>query len=319
MIRNLLLISNSKTRAEPKVFLGYCQPQIRQHFGGVKEVLFVPYAEPSAIDRVVLANQRASRQQLTIPTSIERMDAYTEYMRPRFEEMGYRLTGIHTVKDPLKAVENAEAVYVGGGNTFDLLSALQQRHLIEPLRARIQEGMPYMGVSAGIVIAGMNICTSNDNAKPLQDLDALEAVPFNLKPHYLEKVTVSDEIRARIMEIAPAVVALIDHQGESHKDRIMEFHHHFPYNVVGLREGAMLKVKDDSVTLLGTSGARIFRQQELVNDYEPAEEFSPGDSLDFLCSGKVEKVPSARVANALYLEWLDSLSPFDRMMYVMHY
>ncbi len=319
MPKNLLLISNSKTRAEPTVFLGYCQPQIQQHFGDVREVLFIPYAEPSAIDRVVLAKQRARHQPLTIPTSTERMDAYTEYMRPRFEEMGYNLTGIHQAKNPVKAVEEAEAVYVGGGNTFDLLSALQQRRLIEPLQKRIREGMPYMGVSAGTVIAGMNICSSNDNAKPLPDLDSLEAVPFNIKPHYFDKVTVSDEVRTRITEFAPEVVALIDHQGESHKDRIMEFHHHFPYNVVGLREGAMLKVKGDSVTLLGTSGARVFRQQELVNDYEPAEEYRPGESLDFLCSGKFERVPSARVANALYIAWLDSLSPFDRRAYLLGY
>ena len=319
MERNLLLISNSKTRAEPTVFLGYCQPQIQQHFGDVEEVLFVPYAEPSAIDKVALAKQKANHQSLTLPTSEERMDAYTEYMKPRFQEMGYTLTGIHRAKDPIKAMEKARAVYAGGGNTFDLLSALQQRHLIEPLRKRINDGMPYMGVSAGTVIAGMNICTSNDNAKPLQDLDALEAVPFNIKPHYFEKVAISDEIRAKIMAISPDVVTLIDHQGESHKDRIMEFHHHFPYTVVGLREGAMLKVKDNSVTLLGTSGARIFKQEELVHEYEPAKEFTPGNSLDFLCAGEVKKVSSVSVANALFLKWYNKLDPFNRMMYNLHY
>ncbi len=319
MNRNLLLISNSKTRAEPTVFLGYCQSQIQQHFGDVKEILFVPYAEPSAIDKVVLAKQRALHQLVTIPTSEERMEAYTEYMKPRFAEMGYQLMGIHKSKDPVKAIENASGVYVGGGNTFDLLSALQQRQLINPLRKRIHEGMPYMGVSAGTVIAGMNICSSNDNAKPLQDMDALEAVPFNIKPHYFDKVTISSEIREQVLAISPAVVELIDHQGESHKDRIIEFHHHFPYAVVGLREGAMLQVNNDTITLLGTRGARLFRMEELVNEYEPAQEFAPGDSLDFLCTQEVKKVSSASVANAIYLAWYNGQSDFNKMMIRMHY
>jgi len=319
-MKDLLLISNSKTRAEP-TFLGYCQREIQEHFGAVTEVLFVPYAEPSAIDGLVLARQRAERQEeLTLPTSVERLDAYTEYMRPIFGRMGYKLVGIHEAKNPVTAIENAQALYVGGGNTFDLLSALQQRHLVDPLRVRIERGMPYMGVSAGTVIAGMNLCSSNDNALPLPDMDALEAVPFNIKPHYLDKVVLDDPaLRAMLEASAPDVLAFLDHQGESHKDRIMEFHHHFPYVVVGLREGSMLKVEGDHVKLLGTSGARVFKQKELVNGYEPAEEFKPGDSLDFLCSEKVKKVSSASVANAVYLEWLGSLTPLERSMYLMGY
>ncbi|MBS3152177.1 Type 1 glutamine amidotransferase-like domain-containing protein [Candidatus Woesearchaeota archaeon] len=320
MARNLLLVSNSKTRDQPKVFLGYCENQVKEHFDGVKNILFIPYAEPNAVDRVIIEKLKASGGELSIPSSEERRNTYTELLQARFRQMGFELKNIQYADSVIEAIREAEGFYVGGGNTYDLLRTLDCTGAIGALRERISQGVPYLGVSAGTVVAGMNICTSNDNSKPNSDLDALQFVPFNIKPHYLERVEVTDGQRARIMEISPEVVALLDHQGESHLDRIMEFHHHFPYTVVGLKEGAMLKVEGYDVKLLGTSNARVFRREAFVNFYELPEIYNPGDSLDFLIrNAPKEKVSSREVLHEAFTgpgSWLASLDPISRHLYL---
>ena len=140
MVRNLLLISNSKTKEQPN-FLGYCQREVQEHFGSIERVLFIPYAEPSAIDGLILA-ERTDEYQSSIPTSRERRDAYTKLIRSRFEGMGYELLGIHETSDPVKAVEAAQGIFCGGGNTYDLWRGMEENYLIKPLQRRIAEGMP---------------------------------------------------------------------------------------------------------------------------------------------------------------------------------
>lgn len=319
MERNLLLVSNSKTREQPGVFLGYCEKEIREHFDGVKNILFIPYAEPSAVDGIVINNLKATGDELRMPTSLERRNAYTALLQARFKQIGLQLDNIEEAGNAIESTKKAEGFFFGGGNTFDLLRTIHGTGIRYHLKKRLDNGVPYLGVSAGTVVAGTNICTSNDNAKPTISLDALELIPFNIKPHYLEKIVVTDEQRAEIMKIAPEVVALLDHQGESHRDRIMEYHHDFPYMVVGLREGAILQVKGNKVKLLGTSSARVFRKEAFVNEYEPAEVYNPGDSLDFLIS----EAPKERVSTDHVLRkaergpgsWYANLSKLDRKIY----
>ncbi len=327
MVNNLLLVSNSKTRDQPKVFLGYCEKEITEHFAGVKTVLFIPYAGPSAIDELILSGKRKAGEKLEIPKYEERMGSYTKFMKQRFEQMGFELRGIQDGENARKAVNNAEAIYVGGGNTFDLLRKLQGTGVTGHIKERVKDGMPYLGVSAGTVIAGMNIATSNDNAKPVGDLDALQFIPFGIKPHYLDKIVVTDEERAKVMEINPRIVDLIDHQGESHKDRIMEYHHDFPYPVIGLREGGILKIKGDEIKLLGTGEARIFYREDFVNGYEPAKVYKPGDLLDHILYSDYARKDSPRgtfrsreiihQAETGPDSWLASLSEFERYLYLI--
>ena len=160
---------------------------------------------------------------------------------------------------PVAAVERAEALFIGGGNTFRLLDALWRHALIEPIRRRVQAGMPYVGTSAGSNVACPSIRTTNDMpiVQP-PSFAALNLVPFNINPHYQDPIPGST------------------HMGETREQRIAEFHEENAPPVVGLREGAWLLVEDSTVVLSGSTGARLFRRGEA-----PAE-FATGSRLDFL-------------------------------------
>ena len=114
----LLLISNSTLYGSG--YLDHAETEIRDFLGAVKRVLFVPFA---------LLNR----------------DAYTTNAKTRFAKMGYELSSIHTTNDPRQSVAEAEAIFIGGGNTFRLLKALYDFELLEPIRRRVAEGMPYIG------------------------------------------------------------------------------------------------------------------------------------------------------------------------------
>src|SRR5215469_3813026 len=163
----------------------------------------------------------------------------------------------HALFDVRAAVRNAEAVFIGGGNTFRLLSALYELDLLEPIRHRVAEGMPYVGSSAGAIVAGPSLGTTKD--MPIVEppsFDALALVPFQLSPHYLDPDPTST------------------HMGETQEERIGQFLEEHDRTVVGLREGAILRVDGDGVTLTGVAGARIFRRGA------PPLEASPPCRLD---------------------------------------
>jgi dipeptidase E len=216
----LLLVSNSTLYGSG--YLDHCAEAIASFLGpSVSRVLFVPYA---LFDR----------------------DGYAAKTRPRFEAMGYVLDSIHNLAGgPVEAVERAEALFIGGGNTFRLVDALWRHELIEPIRRRVRSGMPYVGTSAGSNVACPSIRTTND--MPIVEppsFSALNLVPFNINPHYQDAV--------------PGTT----HMGETREERIAQFHEENPQPVVGLREGAWLLVEDSTVLLSGTNGARLFRRGE---------------------------------------------------------
>jgi dipeptidase E len=227
----LLLISNSTLYGGG--YLDHCAAAIEGFLRpGVSRVLFVPYA---LFDR----------------------DAYASRARDRFARMGFELDSIHDAEaGPVAAVERAEAMFVGGGNTFRLLDALWRGGLIEPIARRVRAGLPYIGSSAGSNVACVTIKTTND--MPIVQpptFDALNLVPFNINPHYLDPVPGST------------------HMGETREERIVQFHEENTPPVVGLREGAWLHVDDRGVTLAGSTGARLFRRGQ------PPTEFRPGQRL----------------------------------------
>jgi dipeptidase E len=230
-----LLISNSTMPGRP--FLAHAKGAIRDFLGPERtRVLFVPYAAV-----------RVSH------------DEYAATAREAFESLGYDFVSLHQVEDPLSAVETAETIFVGGGNTFQLLRALYDLSLMQPIRKQVIEGVPYIGSSAGSNLACPTIRTTND--MPIVEppsFKALGLVPFQVNPHYLDGHPKG-------------------HQGETREERIVEF---LALNsgvyVVGLREGGLLRVEGPSVTLLGDRPARVF-----LLGRDPVE-CAPGDSLGFL-------------------------------------
>ena len=228
----LLLISNSTLHGSG--YLDHAEAEIRDFLGEVKRVLFVPFA---LYDR----------------------DAYAATARDRFAKMGYELSSVHDAGDPLRAVADTQAIFVGGGNTFRLLKTLYDRELLTPIRQRVADGMPYVGSSAGSNIAAPTIKTTNDMpiVQP-PSFDALGLVSFQINPHYLDPDPNSK------------------HMGETREKRLQEFLEENDTPVLGLREGAIARCENDRITLKGSTGARIFRR-----GLDPVETF-PGDRLDEL-------------------------------------
>ncbi|MDT4898259.1 MAG: dipeptidase [Acidobacteriota bacterium] len=219
-------------------FLEHAVSDIKDFLGAeVKRVLFVPFAGVT-----------------------RSYDEYAATVRDRFAEMGYLLDSVHETADPVKAVESAEAVAVGGGNTFHLLRELSERGLIESIRERVEAGaLPYIGWSAGSNVACPTIRTTND--MPIVEpasFNALNLVPFQINPHYTDE-------------------KLTAHSGETREQRIAEFLKANPdATVVGLREGSILRIEGRTVKLLGEKTARLFKSGE------EAKEIKPVDSLGFL-------------------------------------
>lgn len=191
-----------------------------------------------------------------VPYAFKDYDSYIAIARPAFESMGFTCRGIHE-GDPRQNLREAGAVFIGGGNTFRLLDTLYREQLVEPLRERVKSGMPYAGASAGSNVATLNIRTTND--MPILQpptFDALGFIPFNLNPHYLDPDPTSK------------------HMGETRETRIREFHEENEQPVLGLREGSMLWVDDDTAQIRGEVGARLFVRGEEARELEPGADVS---------------------------------------------
>ena len=228
----LLLISNSTNAGE--AYLEYPKYHIKDFLGDrVSRVLFIPYAG------VTFSH-----------------DEYAEKVGNRFNEIGYDIDSIHKYKDPVEAVKNAEAIAVGGGNTFRLLQMMQQNDLINAIREKVLSGTPYMGWSAGSNMACPTIRTTNDMpiVQP-ESFNALNLVKFQINPHYLDAHPDG-------------------HAGETREARIEEFLElNSDIFVVGLREGTMFRIEDSSIKLLGAKPARIFRKGDEAYDLKPEDDF----------------------------------------------
>lgn len=212
MTMRLLLISSSNVHGYG--FLDHAEPEIRRILAERSHVAFVPFAGDDH-------------------------EAYTAKIRERLGTMGFAVTQVRDASD----VASAEAIFIGGGNTFRLLKTLYERALLEPIRARVREGIPYIGSSAGTNVATPTIKTTND--MPIvfpPSFDALNLVPYQINPHYLDPEPDSK------------------HKGETREERIREFLQENDTPVVGLREGTMLWVEDGVTTLLGLRSARVFQR-----------------------------------------------------------
>ena len=232
MAKRILLISNSTSYGSG--YLDHCERGIRSFLGGLERVAFVPFA---LFDRA----------------------AYGERARARLAGMGYRVEPILEPGSAPAILERTQAIFIGGGNTFRLLHALYEFDLLGPIAQLVARGLPYIGSSAGSIVAGPSLKTTKDMpiVQPPSFL-ALNLVPFQISPHYLDPDPTSK------------------HMGETQEERILQFLEENDAPVVGLRESAMIRIEGSFATLRGTAGARIFRRGH------PPEEFLSGASLEAL-------------------------------------
>lgn len=199
------------------------------------------------------------RSLVFVPFALKDREAYGAKVGDRLKAIGLEVRTLTSDEAGRRLAGEAEAVFTGGGNTFRLLKTLQDAGLLSILRERVRAGMPYIGSSAGTNIAAPTIRTTNDMpiVQPAS-FEALWLVPFQINPHYLDPEPNST------------------HMGETREQRLKEFHEENETPVVGIREGAWIRVEGDRATLGGSRGARIFRR-----DQEP-EERRPDASLDDL-------------------------------------
>lgn len=232
-MKNLIIASTSTVHGSD--YLDYILNDLISFFKDADEILFIPYARPSGISH----------------------DLYTEKVSTVFAKIEKTIKGIHTFKNPVEAIKNADAIFVGGGNTFVLTNQLYKNDLIMVLKDVIGNGTPFLGTSAGSNICGLTIKTTND--MPIvypPSFSALGFVPFNINPHYLDPNTNSK------------------HMGETRETRIKEFHGFNTQPVIGLREGSWLKVKNNSIILKGHLTARVFEYNKLPYEIESGTELN---------------------------------------------
>lgn len=244
MKKRLLLISNSTNFREE--YLGWPRSYISDFMQptGVKDILFIPYAGVNLSDE-----------------SLEKSyQVYENRVKMVFGTLGLNIHSIHHEKYPLEAVKKAQAIAVGGGNTFHLVYEMHRNALMEPIRRRVLEGVHYMGWSAGANVACPTMKTTND--MPIVEpasFNCLNLVPFQINPHYLDANPEG-------------------HGGETREQRIKEF---LVINqevaVVGLREASLLWVEDDTMKLLGKNSLCLFKFGK------KNQEFESGSEMGFLC------------------------------------
>ncbi|MBE0663598.1 MAG: dipeptidase PepE [Bacteroidales bacterium] len=243
MKKKLLLISNSTNAGEE--YLGWPRQHIIDFMANtdVNRILFIPWA-----------GVNLSAESLTAS-----YDIYEERVNNVFKLLGLEIYSIHKEKDPIHAVKEARAIAIGGGNTFHLVYMMHQSGIMESLRQRVEDGLPFMGWSAGANVACPTLRTTND--MPIiqpKSFDCLNLVPFQINPHYLDANPQG-------------------HGGETREQRINEF---MAINrqiiVAGLREATALWVEDDSIKLVGARPMRVFKY-----GHEP-KEYQPGDDVRLL-------------------------------------
>ena len=230
----LLLISNSTNAGEG--YLEFPRKQIGSFLEGCKNIVFIPYAAVTFT-----------------------FDEYETKVNDSLQHAGLRVTSIHRAVNPVEAIENADAIMVGGGNTFHLVDKLYSNNLMDVIALKVKKGTPYVGWSAGANIACPTMKTTNDMpiVEP-RSFATLGLVPFQINPHYLDANPEG-------------------HAGETREQRINEFlAANQKVTVAGLREGTMLKISNRTIQLIGARPLRVF------NFSTEPKEYKAGDSIGFL-------------------------------------
>lgn len=232
-MKNLIIASTSTLHGGD--YLGYILPELKLHFQNCKTILFIPFARPGGISH----------------------DDYTAKVKLAFAKIDVDVKGLHEFENPVEAINQAEGIFTGGGNTFLLVTQLYKFKVMTVLADAVKNGIPYLGTSAGSNITGLSMQTTND--MPIiypPSFQTLGLIPFNLNPHYLDP-----DMNSK-------------HMGETRETRIQEFHQFNSIPVLGLREGSWLDVKGEKIILKGTLTARLFKQNQLPEELENESDLS---------------------------------------------
>ena len=232
-MKNLIIASTSTLHGGG--YLEYILPELKIHFASCKTILFIPFARPSGISH----------------------EEYTSKVKDAFAKIHITVKGLHEFDDYKKAIQDAEGIFTGGGNTFLLVAQLYKFEVMDILAETLKSGTPYLGTSAGSNITGLTMQTTND--MPIvypPSFQTLGMVPFNLNPHYLDP---DDQSK---------------HMGETRETRIKEYHAFNTVPVLGLREGSWLDVKGNSITLKGDLSARVFKQNQETEELKTGTDLS---------------------------------------------
>ena len=230
-MKKLIIASTSTIHGSG--YLEYLLPTLAVFFADVKTILFIPYARPGGIS----------------------YNEYTKIAEKAFAKINIAVKGIHEFNNTKEAIQNAEAIFTGGGNTFELVNQLYKNDVILTLKDVLENGTPYLGTSAGSNICGIDMKNTND--MPIvypPSFTTLGIIPFNINAHYLDPLEGSK------------------HMGETRETRIKEFHIFNEVSVLGLREGSWLQVLGDVIYLEGVLSARLFKQNKQPVELESGVE-----------------------------------------------
>ena len=230
-MKKLIIASTSTVHGSG--YLEYLLPTLSAFFKDVNELLFIPFARPGGIS----------------------YNDYTTIAKKAFATINIEVKGIHEYQNPKEAIQKANAIFTGGGNTFELVNQLYKTDIFSDLQEVVNNGIPYLGTSAGSNICGVSMMNTND--MPIvypPSFKTLDFIPFNINAHYLDPIKGST------------------HMGETRETRLKEFHVFNETPVVGLREGSWLKVNGNSVVLQGELSARVFKQHEIPFELDSGSE-----------------------------------------------
>lgn len=232
-MKNCIIASTSTLHGGE--YLDYLLPELSLHFKDCKKILFIPFSRPSGITH----------------------DEYTAKVALAFAKINKTVEGLHEFENPEEAIQKAEGIFTGGGNTFLLVSQLYKNKIMDVLADTVKAGTPYLGTSAGSNICGLTMQNTND--MPIvypPSFQTLGLIPFNLNAHYLDP---DDQSK---------------HMGETRETRIKEFHTFNSLPVLGLREGSWLDVKGETIILKGNLSARVFRQNQIPEEVASGTDLS---------------------------------------------
>ena len=231
-MKNMIIASTSTVYGSD--YLAYLLPEISLLFKDADTVLFIPYARPSGIS----------------------YDEYTRIVKHAFAKISKKVIGIHQFDNQKEALENAKAIFTGGGNTFELVNQLYKNDILALLKKVLENGTPYLGTSAGGNICGVSMMTTND--MPIvypPSFYTLGCLPFNINAHFIDPLPNST------------------HMGETRETRIKEFHVFNDTPVLGLREGSWLRVTGNAIKLEGNFTAKWFQPTRIPIEIESGSEF----------------------------------------------
>lgn len=213
---------------------GWVREYIKNHF--IKPVVFVPYALWGAEWGI---------------HGPEKMYSYAQ--KDHWGQFDVDLIPLHEQSNKIKTIENAGTIIVGGGSVHTLMQSLLKLDLLPPIREKIYAGTTYVGTSAGSLITGPTIATSNEPPiLQLSSYEALGVLPFQIATHYYE-------------------AGEGHHNGPTPKERVMNYlrFNPNPHPVLGLPDGTYLHVTDGKIINLGQKNVTYFSPDVDITSFPP--------------------------------------------------